>query len=147
MQRGRVLEVAQTSQDAPHALLTSVEEGLARIKALLTPQQPTGLPSLLDTLLERFVPRTGRLVLLKQFGDVGNSGAACYQAIVEAPMTVTRWGSFPWLPGSHRLTLPQLASHPIADDLGIEDQQFATHAFRTEYDFVLEAGTTIWSAQ
>jgi hypothetical protein len=145
IKQGRVLEVAQIGQQALQPSPTSVTEGLEWIKALLTSEQDTSL-QFPDTLLDGVVPRNGQVLLLKQLPDIGNSGDACYQTLVQAPITITKWTDFARLPGDHRLTLPTLASHPIAGDLGIEDQQSATIAYSTAYDFVLEAGTPIWPA-
>lgn len=56
-------------------------------------------------------------VALKQVRDSRDADSACYQAIVDSPVQVTRLRGGGVLSGNFRLTLNPYASHPIARDL------------------------------
>jgi hypothetical protein len=141
----RVLAVSATGQAPPAGLPTSgasFDDGLAQIRDLLTRSQTTDQPFSAE-LLEGIVPDQGTLVLLKQIPDVGNGAFACYQAVVEAPTTITTKRSLVPLEGGYTLSLSALASHPINADLGLQDQQQAMLAYKAEYDFQLGAGKPV----
>lgn len=59
------------------------------------------------------------LVFLKQFRDALDGRLACYQAVVEAPVVVTKFERAAWLPGRYEVTITPYASHPIVADLGL----------------------------
>jgi hypothetical protein len=87
------------------------------------------------------------LIFLKQFRDVSNGALACYQSIVEADATVTRFGGGGLLPGQYQMTIQPLASHPIVTDLGLSGQQLqSSFAFRVNYDFTMNEGVEVWKA-
>jgi hypothetical protein len=88
------------------------------------------------------------LALLKQFRDASDGTTACYQAIISAPVRATRIGQGGILPGSYLVELPPAASHPIADDLGLDVQALAAvKGFWLDFDFIIEAGTELWKAE
>jgi hypothetical protein len=54
-------------------------------------------------------------------------------------------GSFEATPlGPHRLSVSQLASHPLGDELGLESGGLGP-AFRVRMDFTVERGQVLWS--
>jgi hypothetical protein len=59
------------------------------------------------------------LIFLKQFRDHADGLLACYQAIIEAPVTVTKFRKAGWLPGTYEVSIHSYASHPILTDLGL----------------------------
>jgi hypothetical protein len=82
-------------------------------------------------------------VFLKQFRDVTDPFGACYQAVVEVPMTVTafrwRWHNFlrEWTVRVH-----PLQSHPISEELGIQTQTTRL-TYETEFSFECGMGSVI----
>jgi hypothetical protein len=113
---------------------------------------------LLDTLLGRGL--TGdpaelifrmidepNLVFLKQFRDVQCPTKACYQAIVEAPLEIHPDGaSYGRLdPALYTIRLANLASHPIASNLGVKDL-VPERAFWATLNFDIQLGYEVWRA-
>lgn len=91
---------------------------------------------------------TGRFPVLglKQFRDLTRPDRACYQAITEAPMHITRFGGGGLL-GDYTVTLGDLASEPIRRDLGLPDGPIRPLVSAwLRYDFRLEAGGELWNA-
>ena len=91
---------------------------------------------------------TGRFPVLglKQFRDLARPDRACYQAIAEAPMRITRFGGGGLL-GDYTVTLRDLASEPIRQDLGLPNGPIRPLVSAwLRYDFQLEAGGELWNA-
>jgi hypothetical protein len=90
------------------------------------------------------------LVFLKQFRDVADTRRACYQALVEAPARVQQFHGGGMLEGAYELTFSPLASHPLAQSLGLAvDQRGTIQAlahFWLHLDFTLELGSEVWRA-
>ena len=82
-----------------------------------------------------------RQVFLKQFRDAAEGTRACYQSVVEAPITVKRVSLRPSL-RDWDLTIHHLDSHPIEQEIGIGSQR-AAMAFDGELDMVVETGVEI----
>lgn len=116
-----------------------------------------GLPlNLLNYLLNAEIP----VVMLKQFRDEENGKQACYQAIVEIPMKVSKFHagrllSFDSLGSQFDVTFYDFASHPIVKELGLykgspqPEQPVNIQpklAFWLNFDFTVENGTTVWKA-
>jgi hypothetical protein len=90
-----------------------------------------------------------RLVFLKQFRDVADTRLACYQAIVEAPLTLLQFQQGGSLSGDYVLRINPLDSHPLAQKLGLRlehDEQRASLGLWMKIDFLLGAGIEIWKA-
>ncbi len=90
-----------------------------------------------------------RLVFLKQFRDITDTRLACYQAIVEAPLSLLQFQQGGSLSGDYVLHINPLDSHPIAQTLGLRlehDEQRASIGLWMKLDFLLGAGTEIWKA-
>jgi hypothetical protein len=101
---------------------------------------------LIESLLRREVP----MVFLKQFRDAVDPSRACYQAILESPARIEGL-PYGWpLLGSHRITLHDYASHPIARDLGLgqpaggELSLSPCFAFEAHFDFLVDTAHVIW---
>jgi hypothetical protein len=90
------------------------------------------------------------LVFLKQFRDVADARRACYQALVEAPAQVQQFHGGGTIEGAYELTFSPLASHPLAQSLGLAvDGDGALQAlahFWLHLDFTLELGQEVWKA-
>lgn len=80
-------------------------------------------------------------VFLKQFRDVHDGTAACYQEVVEAPVQMTspqiQLTGAPWT-----VTIDPLDSHPLTAELGIATQT-TTRAYRTTMDFTVAPGAVM----
>jgi hypothetical protein len=109
------------------------------------------LPSALGTFdvpdwIEKLtaVPTLG----LKQFRDAASPGQACYQAIVEAPLTTKElYGRPRFFFDAFQLTLMDVASHPVADVLGLSKApQTVPLTVYFEATMHMGEGTVVWSA-
>lgn len=89
-----------------------------------------------------------KTVFLKQFRGVSGSKSVSYQAIVEASHHDLDMTSIKLLNRAYELTLPSLASHPIAADLGLtvsdETKVDVLAAAVIEMSFVLGQGRVLW---
>jgi Acetoacetate decarboxylase (ADC) len=85
-----------------------------------------------------------RGVFLKQFRDVGDGLAAALQQIVEADYTILSLKAAPIL-SPHQLTVHPLDSHPVATELGLQDQPLEL-AYRVEMNFDVGGGRVLWDA-
>ncbi len=90
------------------------------------------------------------LVFLKQFRDITCPTKACYQAVVEAPITfhLAPVGYQQLDPSFFSVTVQSWASDPIAAQLGIAPNTpiKPTSAFRAELAFEIGLGVEIWRA-
>ena len=87
------------------------------------------------------------MVFLKQFRSCEDAEAACYQAIVEVPHTLTRVGSFVFLPRDCQVTFEVLDSEPIVRDLGLASPVVTPRlGFTMELDFTVQPGRVLWQA-
>ena len=90
---------------------------------------------------------TVRFAFLKQFRDVSNPAAACYQAIVEAPAKLTKLEAGLPLLSEFEIDVADFASHPIREDLGLGPSPLTSvGAFYTQFDMDVLDGETVWSA-
>lgn len=105
-------------------------------------------PGFAHGLLAEFRSGAVPLAFLKQFRDVGDGATACYQAIVSVPIRATNIREGGLLPGTYVVELPEIASHPIASDLGLDRSAFsAVKGFWLDFDFIIDRGTEVWRAQ
>jgi len=90
------------------------------------------------------------LVFLKQFRDAAESRKACYQAVIEAPVQLSTFYGGGFIDAAYALTLYPLASHPLAQTLGLSvdssDAAPALAAFWLHLDFTLGPGVEVWHA-
>jgi hypothetical protein len=91
------------------------------------------------------------LLFLKQFRDASCPTKACYQAILEAPLSVHPMSAdYRSLdPTLFEITIQNWDSHPIAADVGVKAgvPLEPTHAFRAGLDFDIQLGDEVWRAQ
>ena len=83
-------------------------------------------------------------VFMKQYRDVTNAQEACYQAVVEVPNVVKKFTGLP-LFDKYNFKLEDVASHPMAQQLGLKSQE-SVFSFWLKMDFVVEDGRVIWQA-
>ena len=98
------------------------------------------------TLAELLTKGVIQQVFLKQVRDAERGELAALQQVVEARSTVST-GSLRWrqLRGRYELSMNELATHPLGEELGLVDQTVRL-AFATEFGFRMEPGVVRWSA-
>lgn len=95
-----------------------------------------GVPAGLGTL---------RALGLKQFRDVTDPAQACYQAIVEAPLTTLKVHKVRPLFGDFEVTLHDVASHPVARELGlVSGPQSVWFTIYLNATMMMGAGQEVW---
>lgn len=127
----------------------TVSQAASRIGQLLAGQRGilgTTLKQMMH-LLKVFNFDTSAIVFLKQFRDVSHASLACYQAIIETPIKFSTFRGGGILQGQYELILNHFDSHPIAQELGLDvGRQDVIEAFWFDFDFIVEPGTEIWTA-
>ena len=100
------------------------------------------------------------LVFLKQFRDAANGKKACYQAVIEAPMTLTSEVSLQALSAQYRIAITHLESHRLAQQMGFTGDEEPLHlgllvtpvsflgcdGFCASFSWISGNGTVVWSA-
>lgn len=87
------------------------------------------------------------MVLLKQFRDAHQQGAACYQAVVEVGNAVLQTRAGGILPDDYTVRIEQLDGEPITRDLGVSPGPVSPLvAFWLEFDFLVHLGEILWEA-
>ncbi len=96
--------------------------------------------SIVSDLLDDRLPN----VFLKQFRSVEDGLSASLQQVVEADYEITRLSARPVL-FEHHLTVHQLDSHPVIEELGLESQTLNI-AYEVEMDFNVGGGRVLWDS-
>ena len=96
--------------------------------------------SIVSDLLHDRLPN----VFLKQFRSVEDGLSASLQQVVEADYEITRLSARPVL-FEHHLTVHQLDSHPVIEELGLESQTLNV-AYEVEMDFNVGGGRVLWDS-
>lgn len=91
-------------------------------------------------------PPVGHTILLKQFPSTEDGRVACHQAIIEAGIELRKFHGSGLLRGTYTLRLNDLASHPIARDLGLGSDTEALAAYWMDLDFALLPGVPLFPA-
>ena len=96
-----------------------------------------------DSLFADILGRGGPpQMFLKQFRSVAGGRLASQQQITDAGVTLKRISGWDLL-GEFEFKRHHLDSHPITDELGVEDQ-VTSLGFEIEMDFVLRDGQVLW---
>jgi hypothetical protein len=144
----RVSRVPGEGAAADEEVLTSGADILRRVWSDLGAAATLLRPGVAIDVVEEIHSGAVPLTFLKQFRDAADGSRACHQSVVEVPMrgmNVTRGGL---LPGRYAVWLAEVASHPIAADLGLDRAALASvRGFWLDFDFVVERGVEVWSAQ
>jgi hypothetical protein len=149
-------ELPFTSSPTPHAVITPVDAPppprapLPRewVRSMITTIESIVLGTNSTDLIWSMI-HDPTLVFLKQFRDVSCQTKACYQAVVEAPLTVHLLGArYQRLqPNRFEIRFADLASHPIATDLGLAPGAVTpVNAFQARFDFDIDLGEEVWRA-
>jgi hypothetical protein len=142
-QRERLLALrASSSTDlTPSSDLESIKN---KIMSDLVKNMYTGLGAGIVEFAARFINDRIPLVFLKQFRDAQDTHKACYQRLIEAPLKVEMFYEGGLFPEPYMLSIANLASHPLAKNLGLEEgDQKSTFGTWMRVDFVLENGVEI----
>ncbi len=117
--------------------------GLAGFLRSLDPA-PDITPELLffGHLVEEDIP----MLLLKQFRDAHQQGAACYQALVRVDMEVSLFRRGGLLPDGYRVSVAALDGEPITRELGVPAECVPRAAFWLDFDFVVHLGDILFEA-
>jgi hypothetical protein len=83
------------------------------------------------------------LVTLKEFRDVADGNAACYQALVEAPAQVTTLDGVSPMAGNYQVQIGDFVSLPIRADFGWNQGVPVQAALQIGLDFVMGAGQEV----
>jgi hypothetical protein len=122
-----------TYQDAIHGLTAAVAQALGRAEDL-------------EFVAKTVAGRRAPIVFLKQFRDIAQPACACYQAITEAPVTITDFHGGGLL-GNYNSTISDLESEPLLRELGMPSGTTRPLACAwIHYDFRLETGIELWRA-
>ena len=93
-------------------------------------------------LVEEDIP----MLLLKQFRDAHQQGAACYQAVVRVDMVVSLFRTGGLLPDDYLVRVEALDGEPISRELGIVSPCKPRLAFWLDFDFVVRLAHILWEA-
>jgi Acetoacetate decarboxylase (ADC) len=86
------------------------------------------------------------MLLLKQFRDAHEPGAACYQALVLVDMVVSKLRGGGFLPDGYGVEVARLDGEPISRELGVPESCKPRLAFWLDFDFVVQLGNILWEA-
>lgn len=150
----RFLEVRATESGdgAVQKTWRSVEEAASEFLSFSSSGGLGGLripgAGMLGQFVELLRDRKYPLVFLKQFRDVEDGTRACYQAVVEAPVKITAFHRAGMLAGKYKVKIEDLASHPVAKELGLESNEPPVlSALYSDFDFDVENGRVIWEVR
>ncbi|MBN9662987.1 MAG: hypothetical protein J0H49_32615 [Acidobacteria bacterium] len=121
----------------------SAGEAMAELTSFFSVARPgSGLAAQFAELIRH---RRYPMVFLKQFRDVVDPTRACYQAVVEADVTLGAFRGAGLLAGDYRLEISSLESHPVVEELGLESHApRVLNAFHSDFDFQMGLGRVIW---
>jgi hypothetical protein len=95
-------------------------------------------------LARQLIAENVPMLLLKQFRDAVEPGAACYQAIVEVPNRTTAYHGGGLLPDDYEIRFNRLAGEPVHRELGVPLELRPRIAFWLEFSFLVDLGTLLW---
>jgi hypothetical protein len=144
--RAPLVQVTPPSAPNPGGIITDGKEAFEALKKAVDDLGDIGhdLHEAMEMLvsLEHHYMQT---ILLKQMRDITNGLLACYQAVIQAPMEVTRFEALRLL-DPHTVTLQSTASHPLPESLGLAPTQTSLFSFWLQFDSCLPDGEVLWQA-
>ena len=90
--------------------------------------------------IELLVSGQFRLLCLKQFRAEAVNSDACYQQVIALNNRITRRGGFRLILDRYDVNFFNVASHPIARDLGLQGVTPSVLSFWVNYDFTIGGG-------
>lgn len=137
---------AGDASDSGERALETIEEAMREFLGALLGGDRIQIPGLgvIREVVEFLEHRDYPLIFLKQFRDFVHGDLACYQAVLEAPATISHFRKAAWLPGQYEVTIHPYASHPIVADLGLGGPNPpVVAAAYLDFDFQIGNGTLI----
>ena len=104
-----------------------------------------GLPFIIHELKDLF-NKTLPMIFLKQFRDIIDPTKACYQAITEGNGIVDEFLGGWFLGSEYEITIEDMASFPIANDLGLKSKIIVKNPFWTHTNLRFDSGKVLWKA-
>ncbi len=147
--RTELVRAERTSEnDEPLRIFEDAAEFGAELLGALAPHEGfLGKIDLIYSSLRDLVQRAEPMVFLKQFPSSNMPGTACYQAIVEAQANATQLRGVSLLPGDWRITIADVASHPVVADLGLAGNIVQpVLQLWIGFDMIVGLGSDIWTA-
>jgi hypothetical protein len=140
-QKERLLDVHSPAAQKSQSQWNDWETARGNLVEALLPQLRTDLGEGIPAFVAQAILQNIRLVFLKQFRHTAEPRKACYQTIVEAPLQLKTFRGGGFFSQSHEMNLHSLESHPLAQKLGLKEQQVSNVGVWLKVDFVLGLGT------
>ncbi len=140
-QTERLLEVQSPASQAFPTQWHDWQSAKSDLSAALLPQLRLDLGQEIVEFAAGAALRRIPLAFIKQFRHAANSTKASYQALVEAPMRIHAFRSGGFFSQPHEMNIQQLASHPLAQKLGLAEKQKSSISAWLDVDFILEHGS------
>ena len=142
-QRERLLSLSASSA-ADVTGVNDLDSIKNKMGAELLKNMRTNLGGGLLEFAARFINDHIPLVFLKQFRVAQNTHKACYQRLIEAPLKVETFFEGGIFLNSYTLNIASLASHPLAQNLGLSGaEQKSTLGAWMQVDFLLGNGIEV----
>ena len=135
---GALTSLGSTADAAFAELLRGITGGTGKLVAHLT--------GIAHDVAELFGPLSVSAINFKQFRDAVDPTRACYQAIVESPLTLDQLTGFGLLGSGYTLSITPCESHAIAADLGIAATVPISFAYYVDIGFRAMPGRIVWQA-
>jgi hypothetical protein len=140
-QKERLLEVYSSAPHPPKSQWNDWETAKSNLSGMLLPQVRNDLGEGIVAFATQAALQNIPLVFLKQFRHAADPQKACYQAIIEAPLQLKTFHSGGFFSQAHEMNLRSLESHPLAQKLGVKEQQASNMGVWLKVDFILGLGT------
>lgn len=143
--RQRILEL----QLGPHDPITEVVDGVEAFVKVLEEviKNPITDAVVAAKMMGEVLSGKMPVVYLKQFRDVVDPKAACYQAIIESNTTIHGFHGAGLLPFGFSLKTFPMASVDVAQHLGFDYTSKIDIAMWAKLDFSVDLGKVIWQAK
>ncbi len=166
-QKTRLLEVLQVEKGQKNGAsqtLNNLDELMAELRKLIFQhggnlEIPGWSWSLPLSIIESLTHQSTTGLCLKQFRDAEDGSRACYQAIIEVLMKMSKYHGGKILSSGdvgdkYEVKFYDAASHPIVEELGLKGVRSEVGsvnvpvklAYWLNFDFTVENGTVIWKA-
>lgn len=122
------------------------EEPIMQERGIISDAISNSFTSMMNLLCRNGSVKGFPVILLKQFRGIGEAGEACYQALTETTFCLNgpQGGK---LSSKFVLDLPEVASYPIAQELGLRTGQRNEAGFWLTVDFDCPTGKVLWQAK
>ncbi|HSB01551.1 MAG TPA: hypothetical protein VLE49_12945 [Anaerolineales bacterium] len=140
-QKERLLEVHSPAPQTSQSQWNDWETAKSDLSGMLLPQVRHDLGEGIVAFTAQTILQNIRLVFLKQFRHAAEPQKACYQAIVEAPLQLKTFQGGGFFSQPNEMNLRPLESHPLAQKLGLKEQQVSSMGAWLKVDFILDLGT------